>query len=125
VEIWGVSANILFASKVLLVEGDSDVIYTYELFRQLNILDLIDVDTNVLGIMSFYDHRNLQVLLQTLKMGDSGTKIVVLTDGDPVGEALVERVKPTSAVNATTGSTTATTPPGVDSRPLCTRGAGP
>jgi predicted ATP-dependent endonuclease of OLD family len=49
------TSNILFSNRVLLVEGDSDPMYLYELFRQLNNSGDLDVDLNSLGIMSFYD----------------------------------------------------------------------
>ena len=38
------TANILFSSKVLLVEGDSDPLYIYEMLRQLNQIGDLDVN---------------------------------------------------------------------------------
>ena len=55
------TANILFSPCVLLVEGDSDPLYLYELFRQLNNRGEIDADANMLGIYSYGKHTQLTV----------------------------------------------------------------
>lgn len=81
------TSNILFSNKVLLVEGDSDPIYMYELFRQLNKAKDVDVDLNLLGVMSFYNYQNLRFLLQVFKKEASDTNVVVLVDGDASGRA--------------------------------------
>jgi predicted ATP-dependent endonuclease of OLD family len=86
------SSNILFSNKVLLVEGDSDPIYIYELFRQLNNAKELDVDLNLLGVMSFYNYQNLRFLLQVFKKETSDTSVVVLVDGDASGKATAQQV---------------------------------
>ena len=86
------ASNILFSNKILLVEGDSDPIYYYELFRQLNNMGEIDVDLNTLGIMSFYDYQNLRFLLQVFKKEEQETSVLVLVDGDAAGKAMAQRV---------------------------------
>ena len=60
------TANILFSPNILLVEGDSDPIYLYELLRLLNHLRETDGDANLLGIMSYGDLPNLRFLMQTV-----------------------------------------------------------
>lgn len=86
------TSNILFSSHVLFVEGDSDPLYLYELFRQLNSFGEIDADANRLGIMSFSDVQNLRFLLQMIKREDAQIQVMVLFDGDDAGAKLSERV---------------------------------
>jgi predicted ATP-dependent endonuclease of OLD family len=87
------TSNILFSNKILLVEGDSDPMYLYELFRQLNKTGDMDVDLNALGIMSFYDYQNLRFLVQVFKRDSQNTSVVVMTDGDSEGKAIIQRVQ--------------------------------
>src|SRR6266567_1547493 len=87
------TSNILFSNRILLVEGDSDPMYFYELFRQLNKSDELDVDLNSLGIMSFYDYQNLRYLLQAFKREGQDTLLFVLTDGDAEGKNYLQRVE--------------------------------
>jgi predicted ATP-dependent endonuclease of OLD family len=84
------TSSILFSSHVLFVEGDSDPMYLYEFFRQLNRLGELDADANHLGIMSFSDVQNLKFLLQVIKRED--THAMVLVDGDEAGTKMLERV---------------------------------
>lgn len=86
------TSNILFSNKVLLVEGDSDPLYVYELFRQLNNSGDVDVDLNSLGVMGFYDYHNLRFLLQLFQREGQGASLIVLVDGDSAGEAMIKRV---------------------------------
>lgn len=86
------TSNILFSNNVLLVEGDSDPMYLYELFRQLNRTGDLDVDLNSLGIMSFYDYQNLRFLLQVFKREGQDASLFVIVDGDDAGEAMLKRV---------------------------------
>jgi predicted ATP-dependent endonuclease of OLD family len=86
------SSNILFSNRVLLVEGDSDPLYLYELFRQLNHVGETDVDLNTLGIMSFYDYQNLRFLLQVFKREDQDVSVFVVADGDSEGRTILQRV---------------------------------
>lgn len=81
------TANILFSPNILLVEGDSDPIYLYEMLRLLNQADEIDADANLLGIMSYSDLPNLRFLLQTFKAESSDRLLAVLFDGDSQGKA--------------------------------------
>lgn len=87
---WG--GNLLFATKVLLVEGDSDPIYLYELFRQLNALGKLDVDINSLGVMSFLDLQNLRFLIQLFKREENDSAVMVLADGDSTGKEVIKRI---------------------------------
>ena len=88
------TSNILFSSKILLVEGDSDPIYVYELLRQMNHLEETDFDLNMLGVLSFENYQNLRFLLQTFRMDSKETKIVVLLDGDSEGKKLKQKITP-------------------------------
>jgi predicted ATP-dependent endonuclease of OLD family len=86
------TANILFSSKVLLVEGDSDPLYIYEMLRQLNQSGELDADTNMLGILSYGDLPNLRFLLQVLQPDNTATKVAVLCDGDRPGRMMSQRI---------------------------------
>lgn len=87
------TANILFSPSVLLVEGDSDPLYIYELFRQLNRMDALDADANMLGVYSFERLSNLRYLLQTFARGYRDSKVAVLCDGDKHGKSTFKAVK--------------------------------
>lgn len=87
----GLNSSVLFSSNILLVEGDSDPIYIYELIRILNHLSIVDADANLLGIMSYSDLPNLRFLLQTFKAqniraGNKERLLCVLFDGDSQGK---------------------------------------
>ncbi len=88
------TANILFSPSVLLVEGDSDPIYIYELLRQLNNLGKLDADANMLGIFSYENLPNLRFLLQTFKQDGEGTSVMVLCDGDKQGKQIHRAIPP-------------------------------
>ena len=85
------TSNVLFSNRILLVEGDSDPIYLYELFRQLNKAGDIDVDLNCLGIMGFYDHQNLSFLLQIFKREGQDSSVFALVDGDSQGKSILQK----------------------------------
>jgi hypothetical protein len=88
------TANILFSPSVLLVEGDSDPLYLYELFRQLNLFAGVDADANMLGILSYSSEApTLRFLLQTFKDDNNAAKVVALYDGDKTGSGLLKGSK--------------------------------
>jgi hypothetical protein len=98
------TSSLLFASKIILVEGDSDPIYLLELFRQLIALEAIDADVNMLGIKSFYTDANLRFLVQMLKPEgrvDPKVDIVVVVDGDSFGSDIKKK---TAALLERTGT---------------------
>jgi len=86
------TSNILFSNKILLVEGDSDPLYIYELFRQLTKAVEVDADLNLLGIMSFSNYQNLRFLLQLFKKEASDTSVLVLVDGDAAGRTIAKQI---------------------------------
>ena len=88
------TANILFSPAVLLVEGDSDPLYIYELLRQLNHAELVDADANMLGILSYCDLSNLRFLLQTFKSDNKDSTVLVVCDGDKQGKRIHDAIKP-------------------------------
>lgn len=79
------TANILFSPNMLLVEGDSDPIYLYEMLRLLNHLSETDGDANLLGIMSYSDLPNLRFLMQTFRTESKERRLAILFDGDSQG----------------------------------------
>jgi predicted ATP-dependent endonuclease of OLD family len=87
------TANILFSPCVLLVEGDSDPIYIYELFRQLNRAGKINADANMLGIYSCENLPNLRYLLQTFRHENHDAQVAVLCDGDAHGKRTYKLIK--------------------------------
>jgi predicted ATPase len=88
------TANILFSPNILLVEGDSDPIYIYDMFRVLNQANELDADANLLGIMSYGDLPNLRFLVQTFKSESSDRLLSVLFDGDTQGKAYLKDLTP-------------------------------
>jgi predicted ATP-dependent endonuclease of OLD family len=88
------TSNVLFSSRILLVEGDSDPIYLYELFRQLNQSGELDVDLNTLGIMSFSDYQNLRFLIQIFRREGQKAALFVVTDGDVMGKDILKKIAP-------------------------------
>ena len=87
------TSNIIFSSKVLLVEGDSDPIYIYEMFRYLNQSGELDADANTLGIFSFSDLPNLRFLLQVFRKDSDAAKVLVLVDGDSQGKSALAHIR--------------------------------
>jgi len=88
------TANILFSPTVLLVEGDSDPLYLYELFRQLNHFGALDADANMLGILSYNaEMPTLRFLLQTFKDDNKAANIIALYDGDTAGARMKKGTK--------------------------------
>jgi predicted ATPase len=79
------TANILFSPNVLLVEGDSDPLYIYELLRALNQLGETDADANLIGITSYCDLPNLRFLIQTFKGESKERTVAALFEGDKQG----------------------------------------
>lgn len=85
------TSNILFSTRILLVEGDSDPLHIYEIFRYFNRTHTLDADTNALGVFSFSDLPNLRFLLQIFKPvgegdGEDQKAVMVLVDGDSQGK---------------------------------------
>jgi predicted ATP-dependent endonuclease of OLD family len=82
----------LFSSRTLLVEGESDPMYLYELIRQLNALGMADADINQLGIVSYSNHPTLRYLIQLLSAEKEEQKIAVLLDGDNSGKSTARQI---------------------------------
>jgi predicted ATP-dependent endonuclease of OLD family len=82
--------TILFANKVVLVEGDSDPIFLNAILLKLIELGRINVDLNSLAIMSTGDSKNADALIRILTETPTPPKIAALFDGDKGG---LERVK--------------------------------
>lgn len=92
--------TILFASKVLLVEGDSDVIMLNAVLERLADADLVNVDLNSLSIIATNDSRNAEVMLRLLQESKPAPTLALLFDGDKGGlnrkkdlENLIERTR--------------------------------
>jgi predicted ATP-dependent endonuclease of OLD family len=83
----------LFTDRTLLVEGDSDPIYIYELIRILNLLGITDADANQLGIMSYINTPPLKYFIQLLNSDPSPSKLAILLDGDKGGSQTQENIK--------------------------------
>jgi predicted ATP-dependent endonuclease of OLD family len=83
----------LFADTTLLVEGESDPLYLYELVRQLNLLGKTDIDANRLGIVSYSDVPTLKYLIQVLVNEPDPPRVAVLLDGDEQGASTKRQIK--------------------------------
>lgn len=77
--------TILFASHVLLTEGESEPILLYGLLQKAVEAGWIDSDLNPLGIVATGDARNGEVLLRILWESRPRPKIAFLFDGDRGG----------------------------------------
>jgi hypothetical protein len=89
----------LFSEKVLLVEGETDPLYLYEVIRQLSLLGRTAVDANDLGIVSFRDVQSLKYLIQLLSKDPAKPKVAILLDGDDAGSATKKGVSRLSEIH--------------------------
>jgi predicted ATP-dependent endonuclease of OLD family len=85
--------SVFFCDRIVLVEGDSDPLYYYELIRQLNRLKKTAMDANYIGFLSFNGKcSELRYLLSRLRPAVSdGLRICLLTDGDDGGKSYIEK----------------------------------
>lgn len=83
----------LFSDRTLLVEGESDPLYIYELFRILNLLGESDSDSNQLGVISYTNLPTLKYLIQLLTTEPQRQQLAVLLDGDEGGKHTGEQIK--------------------------------
>lgn len=81
----GLPGTILFASKVLLVEGDSDPVYLYSLLQSVVEAGLIDIDLNPMSIMATGNSRHADALVQILREAAIKPEIAALYDNDGGG----------------------------------------
>lgn len=87
--------TLLFASQILLVEGDSDAILINAMLRKLISLEKIDLDLNQLAVIGTGDPQNADALIRILSEAGSGVapRIAVLVDGDDGGERRLRAIK--------------------------------
>jgi predicted ATP-dependent endonuclease of OLD family len=78
--------TVLFASKVLLVEGDSDPILLNADLQKLIEFGVIDIDINPLSIMSTGDSKHADALIRILLDAAVAPEIALLFDGDKGGD---------------------------------------
>jgi predicted ATP-dependent endonuclease of OLD family len=78
--------SLLFASRVLLVEGDSDVILLNALFQKLIELEQFEQDINHLAIMATGDAPDAAALVRILCEMASPPRVAILFDGDEGGK---------------------------------------
>jgi predicted ATPase len=81
----GLAGTVLFASKVLLVEGDSDPILLNADLQKLVQLDLLDIDLNPLSILATGNSEHAGALIRILDEGITKPQIALLFDGDKGG----------------------------------------
>jgi predicted ATP-dependent endonuclease of OLD family len=79
--------TILFASKVLLVEGDSDPILLNAILIKLIEMGRLNADLNMLSIISTGNSRNADALIRFLSETPSRPRLAALFDGDDGGRA--------------------------------------
>lgn len=85
--------TILFASKVLLVEGDSDPILLNADLQALIGAGDLDIDLNPLSIMATGDGRHADALARILLDAAVRPTIGLLFDGDDGGTARIKQLK--------------------------------
>lgn len=78
-------STILFATRCLIVEGSSDVTYTWSLLRKAAQLGILDVDLNDLAIIAASDCQEAVALVRMLTAGGNGPALALLTDDDRGG----------------------------------------
>lgn len=78
--------TVLFASKVLLVEGDSDPILLNADLQKLIELGALNIDINPLSIMSTGDSKHADALIRILLDAAVAPEIALLFDGDKGGD---------------------------------------
>lgn len=95
----GLPATILFASQVLLTEGDSDPILLFAMLQHLVGSAALPVDLNLLGIMATGDSKHADVFVRILGEASPKPKIAALFDGDKGGRARHAALKPLLDLN--------------------------
>jgi predicted ATP-dependent endonuclease of OLD family len=88
IEALGMSlpGTLLFATKVLLVEGDSDSILVNATLQKLIALGKFDHDVNALSVMATGDPPDASALVRMLTESAVAPKIAAVFDGDEGGE---------------------------------------
>ena len=88
IEALGMSmpGTLLFASSVLIVEGDSDVILLNATLQFLIRIGKLDRDLNALGILAAGDSADAAALVRILKESTAAPRVAALFDGDSGGE---------------------------------------
>ena len=87
--------TLLFASHVLLVEGDSDAILINATLRKLIELGRLDMDLNALAVIATGDAQNTDALIRILSEAgpaDQTPTLGLLVDGDAGGKKRLEAV---------------------------------
>jgi hypothetical protein len=77
--------SILFASHVLITEGDSEPLLLYPLLRKMIAAGASEADLNPLAVIGSGDARNADVLIRLLSEAEPRPRIAVLLDGDRGG----------------------------------------
>jgi hypothetical protein len=70
--------TIMFASKVLLVEGDSDPVFVNAILQKLISLGKINADGNSLAVISTGDSKNTDALIRIIERGANGNRALLL-----------------------------------------------
>ena len=78
--------TLLFASRVLLVEGDSDAILLNAVLQKLIEIGEFDQDVNSLAVMAAGGAPDAAAMVRILSESAMGPKLAALFDGDDGGE---------------------------------------
>lgn len=87
-----VPGTILFASHVLLTEGDSDPIYIPAVLQKLTEWELFQGDLNSVSVMGTGEAKNADAIVRWLTETAVAPKIGYLVDGDEGGSARLRRL---------------------------------
>lgn len=86
--------TVLFASYVLLTEGDSDPLLLYAVLQRLAALGEFTADLNSFAVVSTGDSRNADALARMLLEANPRPRLAILVDGDRGGSARLEDMQP-------------------------------
>jgi predicted ATP-dependent endonuclease of OLD family len=89
----GLPGSMLFASKVLLAEGDSDPIFLLADWQKLIELGDVSLDINSLAVLSTGDSKHADALARIVLDGPSPPELALLFDGDKGGLRRLKSLK--------------------------------
>ncbi len=90
---WSLPGTVLFATKVLLVEGDSDPMLLNVVLQKLIELGRINFDVNSLSIISTGESKHADALIRMLAESALHPEIAAIFEGDGGGKTRAKNLK--------------------------------
>lgn len=88
------SGTVLFASHILLTEGDSDSVYIYAVLQKAIECQVASIDINSFAAIATGRSAETDALIRLLREGSPEPKIAVLVDGDKGGRDRLAYLQP-------------------------------